>query len=121
MEENIKKEWLAALRSGKYEQSTGRLRDDKGYCCLGVLCDIYIKAQKNEDIKWFEGFTDNFLVDIDGDREEVSLPDKVRSWAGLTTDIGRFTSEDGKTNNLAHLNDNGYSFNQIADLIEKHF
>lgn len=49
MNKNVKQRWLAALRSGEYKQTTGCLRRDeadeihaapKGYCCLGVLCDI---------------------------------------------------------------------------------
>jgi hypothetical protein len=27
---------IAALRSGKYEQTKGCLHNDEGYCCLGV-------------------------------------------------------------------------------------
>jgi hypothetical protein len=34
--------WVAALRSGKYEQGTNVLRSEWGsYCCLGVLCDVH--------------------------------------------------------------------------------
>ena len=36
----FRKKWLAALRSGEYEQATGELRDAVGFCCLGVACDI---------------------------------------------------------------------------------
>lgn len=33
--------WIVALRSGKYTQGHGRLRDGVGQmCCLGVLCEI---------------------------------------------------------------------------------
>lgn len=36
-----KEDWLAALRSGKYKQGHGVLRDkDNGFCCLGVYCDL---------------------------------------------------------------------------------
>lgn len=32
------REWIAALRSGKYEQCQGRLHlEADGFCCLGVL------------------------------------------------------------------------------------
>jgi hypothetical protein len=37
MNEQIKQRWIEALRSGEYEQTQGRLRDETGYCCLGVL------------------------------------------------------------------------------------
>ena len=41
MDKMWKKKWVKALRSGKYEQCTGRLHlKGDGYCCLGVLCDI---------------------------------------------------------------------------------
>ena len=49
MHKRIKRIWLEALRGGKYEQTTGVLRSKKdGFCCLGVLCDLYIKAHPKE-------------------------------------------------------------------------
>lgn len=44
-EEEIKK-WVIALRSGKYKQTSYRLQDKYGYCCLGVACDIFIPKNK---------------------------------------------------------------------------
>ncbi|NBQ68164.1 MAG: hypothetical protein EBU46_04735, partial [Nitrosomonadaceae bacterium] len=46
MKAEIKQRWLNALRSGKYKQGEGSLRqlDNEGkpqYCCLGVLCDLH--------------------------------------------------------------------------------
>lgn len=39
-----RKEWVKALRSGKYEQAKGTLKQTDGgreqFCCLGVACDI---------------------------------------------------------------------------------
>ncbi len=40
MNPEIKKQWVAALRSGKYEQGRMRLKRDGRFCCLGVLCEI---------------------------------------------------------------------------------
>lgn len=49
MDTQLKEAWVAALRSGQYEQGKARLRqvvdevDGKPtyeYCCLGVLCEI---------------------------------------------------------------------------------
>ena len=35
-------EWCAALRSGDFKQIYGCLKiQDKGYCCLGVACELY--------------------------------------------------------------------------------
>ena len=41
MNQDIKAQWLKALRSGKYQQGFKYLRSDEThYCPLGVLCDI---------------------------------------------------------------------------------
>ncbi len=37
MDPELKAKWIAALRSGEYEQTTGQLHSGIGYCCLGVL------------------------------------------------------------------------------------
>ena len=44
------RKWCEALRSGKYSQTTGKLQDEKGYCCLGVACDVFIPKEK-QDLK----------------------------------------------------------------------
>lgn len=36
----VKAKWVAALRSGKYEQGAGYLKTGNTYCCLGVACVI---------------------------------------------------------------------------------
>lgn len=41
MDAELKKTWVAALRSGKYLQTRRQLRSPNGgYCCLGVLCRV---------------------------------------------------------------------------------
>lgn len=40
----ILREWEAALRSGEYAQGTGWLNRDEKFCCVGVLCDLQVKA-----------------------------------------------------------------------------
>lgn len=41
MDKELKTKWIEALRSGKYYQGKGRLKDSfDRYCCLGVLCDV---------------------------------------------------------------------------------
>lgn len=42
MDAKLKDLWLKALRSGEYEQTRETLFDGKGYCCLGVLCDVML-------------------------------------------------------------------------------
>lgn len=60
MNEKIKKQWVAALESGRYEQTTSTLRENtKGkkysYCCLGVLCNVVTnrKGWKEENLHPF--------------------------------------------------------------------
>jgi hypothetical protein len=51
VEELAKTKWVAALRSGKYRQGTGRLRTkDGGYCCLGVLCEAVGKPIASDGV-----------------------------------------------------------------------
>lgn len=35
-----RKAWIAALRSGDYDQTIDALKNRFGFCCLGVACDI---------------------------------------------------------------------------------
>lgn len=37
----LMEEWIAALRSGKYTQTFGKLRQDDSFCAIGVLYDVY--------------------------------------------------------------------------------
>ena len=49
LNEAARREWVEALRSNKYEQVDGVLRNCDGFCALGVFADIY--AKKN-NIEW---------------------------------------------------------------------
>ena len=37
---NLYERWIEALESGKYPKTRRVLRNDLGYCCLGVVCDV---------------------------------------------------------------------------------
>lgn len=101
MNANVKKKWVAALRSGQYRLTRKQLRK-VGFCCLGVLCDIH------DPKKW--ELEDVSLWSYDGQTE--SLPQSVREWAGLP--------EDGKWDGLYSMNDSGHAnFYKIADWIEE--
>ena len=100
-------EWVQALRSDDYEQGQRALRDDDDhYCCLGVACDI------SELSEWDGG---DYL------NQGGDLPDEVMDWLGLATPEGTYFWRDrGLTRHtLAELNDNGFTFNEIADIIER--
>jgi len=128
MNKAVKRRWIAALRSGQYKQAEGQLReveyhdDDtvtvNGYCCLGVLCDLYAKSKVGKGTKW-KG--NEFLG------EDTYLPKKVRAWAEIASqDVpGEFRAAKGYDAECAQgalvtLNDTiGAGFKRIANWIEK--
>jgi hypothetical protein len=112
MKARIKRRWVKALRSGKYVQGHHALRthDDK-FCCLGVLCDIYDpKAWKQTDRGEHNRYS--YLT------AEIQLPSKVQKWADIDA-CGRLSENARRT--LIHLNDDGMSFAEMADIIEENF
>lgn len=111
MRPEVKKKWVAALRSGKYEQSTGALRKEDGYCCLGVLCDLHRKTIKKKDCKWD-------LIDYSYFGHDSLLPTEVIAWARLDSEDPTVT-RDGEAEPLSELNDANVEFNEIATLINK--
>jgi hypothetical protein len=101
--------WVKALRSGKYKQARGVLKDNAGHCCLGVLCTL--TPYKNNYTR--------MPVESFGFREcNKVLPPAVQDLVGMQ-------SNNGKINlilpELSKLNDDGKSFNEIADIIEKYW
>lgn len=48
MDKKLKTKWVKALRSGKYRQTNGVLKDKAGFCCLGVLRDVANPADERE-------------------------------------------------------------------------
>lgn len=138
MNKEIKERWIAALRSGEYSQSSGYLSTDEGYCCLGVLCEIALQDQvviKTKDSSIDEHFVYTSKIDP-VDRDTGVLPLAVVAWSGMPNRNPNITStkeevspnifsEFGNEYNevtatLAGFNDNGATFEQIADLIEKY-
>lgn len=120
MNENAKK-WVAALRSGKYEQGTGALRVDQSYCCLGVACELYREATGDgiwEGSTFFTGVPEVTPDTLPNSNWSLLLlPAPVRTWLGLGTRAGNFKLE-GIAESLSGMNDTGSAFDQIADMIE---
>lgn len=119
MNAEIKAQWTAALRSGEYQQTTGYLRDTTGYCCLGVLCDLAVKAGKVR-----ETHKDPECVCYGVGNSFGSLPDEVLEWAGLDSISPRVLAQPDEFDepenlDLADLNDDyEFGFGRIADLID---
>lgn len=105
MNQDIKREWVAKLRSGKYEQGRGRLRS-KGnqYCCLGVLCEVAVEGGMIEP-PTLTG------EEYAYDRNTAFLPNALVEEYGISGQ---------ETITLMGLNDEkNMSFGQIAQYIEK--
>lgn len=104
MNAEVKEVWVDALRSGKYQQGRGRLKYEKSYCCLGVLCDLYLKQTGN--IGWTKA--ESHVYSFGGAR--TYPPEIVSDWAQVA---------EQHTTLLATKNDNGHSFEEIAEYIEE--
>lgn len=114
MKKEIKDKWVEALRSGDYPQTKGCLRNTKGFCCLGVASDLYVKEVGG---KWEQtGYRDEFQFL----GNTAALSEKVRVWLGMSSSSGLFKDGD-KVERLTDLNDNGIMFKEIADIVEKHW
>lgn len=135
-------EWIAALRSGDYKQTTGKLKSkedddgEHGYCCLGVACD---KAPMGE---WFTaddsgpvnyrapqldasvyGPVGTALPEVTGATEEQAavLPLAVAQHYGMNSQSPTLQVLIGSTGTqgLTTANDGGQAtFDQIADALE---
>jgi hypothetical protein len=109
------KKLVGELRSGRYRQTIGRLREIhpmvEGYCCLGVACDISGLGE------WEGG---EFKVFDESNFSEVLLPYSVLKWLGWKTARGLLNvrGQGNRELSLIELNDEGLSFDQIADVIE---
>lgn len=107
MNAEVKKQWVDALRSGKYKQGKGMLRsyDDK-YCCLGVLLDCDPSTTWSQRIPGV-----HFVACVDDCKSMFTLPEEY---------CERIDMKVGQPTNLSVMNDSGnYPFPKIADYIEK--
>lgn len=118
MNPEIKASWVEALRSEEYKQGANALHRNGTFCCLGVLCDLAVKAgaAKVFDLDLDLGAKNTYYGSTVDDSNAYLLPRVVQEWAGLNSDspfAGDFE--------LTVLNDNGVSFKDIADVIEEQF
>lgn len=134
MNPEVKQKWIDALRSGNYEQGSEKLRSVSGYCCLGVLCDLYAQEYNTEwKFKSYDDDTDEenpYTYDYWYFEEQTEfLPYSVMDWAGLKIpnpevridkDVeGLDEDESLYQESLADLNDSGYTFNDLSKIIEQ--
>lgn len=117
MDTEIKEKWVTALRSGEYNQGENCLKvvnskDEERHCCLGVLCEVV------DGVTFGDGrfhYKDNTGV--------AALPTELVDDLGLNGPEVRIEALDNTT--LTAFNDglgdkDKHSFDEIADIIEKH-
>lgn len=101
MDKKLKKQWVEALRSGDYEQGTNVLckltATGAQYCCLGVLAEVV----EGEDT-WY-AFNAEALATARGD----------------VITYGHNLLPTGAIGDLASMNDDGKSFDYLANWIEE--
>ena len=110
--------WVKALRSGEYKQCTQFLHiagsDGDEFCCLGVACDLYIKEGNELEVK-----RNPYDAPHTVRYNEITsvLPREVRDWLGLRSEDGLYNAPI-QDRTLVGDNDNGKTFEEIADIIE---
>lgn len=100
MNAEVKAKWLTALRDGSYRQAVGKLNDKNGFCCLGVLCDL-VDNTKWEEIHGYVEYRGKIYMPPHDVMESVGLDESV-------------------VDKVARMNDEGSSFAEIADFLERH-
>lgn len=96
--QQIKTEWLEALRSGAYKQTDGTMKrtlkdGSTGYCCLGVLCEAVLG--------------EHIVTETQGGTSLYKAAESV--W---TRNLNR---------SVIQMNDEDMTFIQIADFIEENW
>ena len=141
------KDWLGLLRSGQYEQAREVLKSEEGkYCCLGVAAEGLFHVEWELDGNEWHIYCDdsgncaydNVLAtdhaiamglneEIDSDERAVLdgiVKYIIQDWEeeskdiveyALRTEISPGTSRETY---LVHLNDSGFTFENIATFIE---
>jgi hypothetical protein len=120
----FKTAWIAALRSDEYKKATQALRKNKQhFCCLGVACDVAHKMGLVET-NW------NFNHGLWRFGRALQLPPDVVAHAmfqefsldnGHPSSVELYTVGENPLQTLYALNDEGATFAEIADIIEKEF
>ena len=115
MKKRTAMKWIAALRSGAYNQGSSQLvtvdaDENEHFCCLGVLCNLATEDGYGE----WDG--EDFKSES-GDRENKVMPWGMELYTGMESRNG--TVDDDVC--LTVLNDKGLSFTELADIIEKNW
>jgi hypothetical protein len=98
------RKWFETLRSGEYKQGRAALRrEDDSFCCIGVVADmidpsLWVKAHRVWE--WVYPHLESEFYN------DANIPNSVARRYGLISWVG------------VTLNDDGWSFDEIADAYE---
>lgn len=121
MDAELKKEWIDRLRSGRYDQTTGMLRNNLGFCCLGVLCEVLVDEGRLRRTELGYNFVENGsgVTEMEG-----TLVPALKNEFGLDIQV-----DDGRETmpymihlqeRLVRMNDSEKKpFAEIADYLER--
>ena len=126
--------WLEDLESGDFKRCYGQLcsiskTGKLSFCCLGLACERFV-SKKNIEVLENDFNDDGKLLSYAKTYEgqEGKLPNSVVAKLKLHNDCGAFSLEllsekykrkvDGNLD-LASLNDDGWSFKEIAKFIKE--
>jgi hypothetical protein len=119
MNPEIKAKWVAALRSGEYQQGKAHLQTGDGkFCCLGVLCDLYRKETGHG--YWTTYYNDK-AFNLPGESTSPYYPPlEINKWVERETNWVKVSiTINGLSRPIAEHNDGGATFTQIADALEE--
>ena len=105
--------WQKALLSGEFDQGKSDLCNNKKYCCLGVLCVVQNRIRTKEEGRTFFDGQGSWLACNNPLFEKLSSSGNFIGFYLSTYDDRWFHS-------LAALNDAGFSFVEISEVIEKY-
>lgn len=110
MDKELLAKWIAALRSGEYKQTRNRLRDSRGYCALGVLCDVIDPTAWKRSV-----YTGGWVWH----GNETALPPRIAKEVGMQPTSLSFHHPIADGRSITDLNDRcGSTFIHIAEVLE---
>lgn len=142
-EKSLMQKWVDALRSGAFSQTNGHLKDNIGYCCLGVACEVYRQNTDDPEAEWQpceEGDEDGDYVErfmgMEGElpkpvqyrlgleKKSVKLPGHLAR--KITDDEEDLYDSEGNYVGLEYtlpaINDSlPFTFEEIADILEYNY
>lgn len=124
--------WVDALESGEFKQAreklTGESIDDpeeSGYCCLGVLCELYRRdhphtSRWNGDI--FVSYGINECGEEVASSSSETLTEQVSRWAGFSNSSHDRNPILFGLDTASELNDiRKFNFREIAKFVRQKF